>query len=703
MRKSIVGNKYQNHIWILIGVGAAAYLICMLTLFNISGISMVKFLLLNIVSILLPGFSILSLMDISLSRVGAFCTSYLLGYAFLVVEYFFSEIFNRRVSFTVVTALVAVVSGLYIGKKIKNKESIIKIKETDNEKSELLLLAGFVILNVFAYAANYLGTDVVPVHNACRDMQYWVNNTVALKLSWPAENLFMVGKPLYYHYFSNIPIAFLCEVYQIDVFTMSFPLYGLTKAIVVVGAVQFLLDAVVADKRVKFIGYMLMIFSTGAETISVVTFAHHILLQPFGFDISYAYGIFFVGFMIRQWKTERYDWKNHAGMLLSWIMCVGAKAPVASVLIIFAALLCFYWLIHKKWSIAFGYGISILGSFLLICTFCVGMLSVFKGDLAWSVTSYGADHFNYMGNAESWDTIGRCMVLVGRKRPLLGLLFRTICLNPVLVFGMTLTVIWIIYLAVKKRIRSKDLYFLASLGLTAIWGGFLWHHTNAGGASEMYFAMAAQIAASVMIIYSMDLYQQQHNKIKYAEWKTIKKGVFVISVMLLALGVFRFSWSAYSGAGAIKNANDGFWNLYDAAHGYDYSQFVLSGIRETDVKALSWIRDYGEQDALIMTDKAVITDNDAYYLYGIFCERQQYLEGSDMMGRRRQNINEEIARRKAIITGVYNNEIDALKAAKEEGVDYIVQTVDITPGFEYNANYLELVTSTETMNIFRVK
>lgn len=370
MRKSIAGDKDQNYIWLLIGVGAAAYLICLLTLFNISGISVAKFLLLNIVSILLPGFSILSLIDISLSRVGTFCTSYLLGYAFLVLEYFFSEIFNRRLSFTAVTALVAVVFGFYIGKRIKNKKPIIKIKETDNEKIELLLLAGFVILNIFAYAANYLGTDVVPVHNACRDMQYWVNNTVALKLSWPADNLFMVGEPLYYHYFSNIPIAFLCEVYKIDVFTMSFPLYGLTKAIVVVGAVQFLLDAVAADKRVKLIGYMLMIFSTGAETVSVVTFVHHILLQPFGFDISYAYGIFFVGFMIRQWKTERYDGKNYAGMLLSWIMCVGAKAPVASVLILFAALLCFYWLIHKKWSIAFGYGVSILGSFLWCRKIC---------------------------------------------------------------------------------------------------------------------------------------------------------------------------------------------------------------------------------------------------------------------------------------------------------------------------------------------
>lgn len=662
-----------------------------------------KFLLLNIVSVFLPGVSILSLIGIKLSRVGTFCTSYLLGYTALVIEFFFSEIFDRSLSFTAVTVLTAIVSCFYLGKKIKKREPLVIVKETDHERIELFVLTGFTILNIFAYAANYLGTGVVPVYIAQRDMQYWVNNTVALRLSWPAENLFMAGKPLYYHYFSNIPIAFLCDVYKIDIFTMSFPLYGLTKAIVVVGAVQFILDAVTSDKRVKLIGYILMIFSTGMESISVVTFVHHILLQPFGFDMGYAYGCFFLGFMIRQWKSDKYDRKNLLGMLLAWVMCTGAKAPIASVLILFAALLCFYWLIHKKWSIAFGYGISILGSFLLICKFCVGMFSALDGDLAWTVTSYGADHFTYMGEADPWDIIGRYMVISGRKNPFLGLLFRTICLNPVLVYGMLLNVIWIIHLVLKKKIRGKELYFQGALGLTALCGGILWHLINAGGSSEMYFAMTAMIPMSIMIILSMDLYLQQHKEFRYTKLKKISRGASVIFVMLLLLGVFRFSWSACCGAGALKNANDGFWNLYNAVHDCDYSQLVSDGIRKTDVEALSWIRDYGERDALVMTDKAVVTGNDAYYLYGIFCERQQYLEGSDMMGRRRQDINKEIARRKAIIAGVYNNEIGAIIAAKEEGIDYIVQTVDITPGFEYNESYMELVASTETINIFRVK
>ena len=695
--------KDKNSIGSIIGIVIAAYLICMLALFNISGILAAKFILLSIVSIFLPGAAILSVLDIKLSAVGTFCTSYLLGYALLVMEYFFSEMFNRKLSFTAVTVMVAVASSILLVKKYKDNGALVQIRKTDNEGIEVFFLSIFVFLNIFAYAANFLGTEVVPVHTAYHDMQYWVNNTVALKLSWPADNLFMVGNPLNYHYFSSIPIAFLCEVYKIDVFSMSFPLYGFTKAIVMVGAVQFLLDAISKDKRVKVLGYILTIFSTGAETISRVTFVHHTLLSPFGFDIGYAYGTFFVGFMIRQWKSDKYDWKNFIGTLLAWIMCVGAKAPISAVLILFAAILCFYWLVHKKWILSFGYGLSILGVFLLICKFCVGMFSVARGDSTWSIVSYGVDHFTYMGDAEPWDFVGRCMVIKGRANPLLGLIFRTICLNPVLIFGAFVIVTETIYLIYKKRIKGKEVYIRTSLGITALFGIILWHRVNAGGSSEMYFAMAALIPMSVMMLMATESYLQQHKDFKYAELPTIKKGVFLFFVFLLQLNIFRFSWSAWNGEGALKNANTGFWNFYDVSHGYDYSERVASGIRKTDIEALSWIRDNTDSNALIMTDKAVMTGNDGYYLYGIFCERQQYLEGSDMSGKRHQDINEEIARRKAIIEGVYNNEIGSLKAAREEGIDYIVQTVDITPDFEYNDSYLELVASSETMNIFRVK
>lgn len=695
--------KKRKYIWGFLSFEVIAYFIIMFTLFNVSGTTLVKFFLLNIFSILLPGFVILSFCNIKLSRSGIFFTSYLFGYAFLVVEFFISELVDRKLSFTNITIVVIFASVLIIGKRINARKSLVEIKDTGNEKIEILFLAFFLFLNIFAYSANFLGTDVAPVFEARRDMQYWVNNTVALKLSWPADNLFMAGNVLNYHYFSNIPIAFLCEVYQIDVFTMSFPLYGMSKAIVMVGVVQFLMDALSDSKMINLLGYILLIFSTGAETITLVTFVNHNLLAPFGFDMGYAYGIFFVAFLVRQWKTEGVVWRNIGGMILAWVMCVGSKAPVALVLIIWAAFICLYWLIRKKWGLAFGYGLSILGSFLLICKYCVGMFSVASGDSAWSLSLYGMDHFTYVLVAEPWDIIGRCMGMIGRKNPILGLLVKSICLNPAMAFGVIVIVIWIIYLIHEKKIEGKDIYFQVSLGVTALWGICLWHLVNAGGFSEMYFAMAALIPMAMMILNALVLYCRLYGGKRHSDWELNEKLIFTVFLLFIQLGIFRFLWSGWNGIGAITKVCDGLGNLYNAEHGYDDSEQITSGIRNTDVEALSWIRDYADSDALIMTDKAIMTDNTAYYMYGIFCERQQYLEGIDMLGTQHQDINEEITRRKEIISGVYNNLPGALLDAKEEGIDYIVQTKDITPEFEYNPEYLELVKSTNTMNIYRMK
>lgn len=690
--------------WPILGVILFFYLGCIGLFFNISIQEISKFVIMNIISIFLPGIAILAFIRVKLSKMGAFFTSYLLGYAFLVVEYFLCEIFNRKISFALITFAVAILS-LYILIRIYSaRKYLIKFKQTGNEIIEILVLVLFLILNIFAYSANYLGTDVVPLHISSRDMAYWINNTVSLKLSWPADNLFMSGTALNYHYFSNIPIAFLSEVYKVDVFTLSFPLYGFTKAMVMVGAVSFLTNIISTNKRITLLAYILLLFTTGAETISYVTIVHHILLTPFGFDIGYGYGIFFVAFLIRQWKKEKVDWKNFIGMILAWGMCVGAKAPVASVLILMAALLCFYWLLQRQWLLSLGYGLPILGMFLLICKYCVGMFATIEGDTAWQLGMYGADHFTFMGYASSWDIIGQFMVLLGGKSPLIGLVFRTISYNPILIIGTIAVIICTICLVCKKTVSIKDAYLQGTLVLTATFGISLWHLINAGGASEMYFVMAAGIPLTVIILSFMSWHLEEERTLSFTNGGILKKGIFYFSFSLLLLyGVFRFTSSAYRESGAFVNAYVGARNLYEAASVRDYSNQIERGIRDTDVEALNWIRDNAEEDALIMTDKAIMTDNTAYYLYGIFCERQQYLEGTNMLGTFNADLNDEIARRKGIICAVYENKKDSIKIAKQEGIDYIVQTVDVTPDFIYNENLLELVESTNTMNIYKVK
>lgn len=693
--------KKNSYIWNVFGISIFLYLAIMFFIFNISVSTIFRFVLLNIISIFLPGFAILSFIGLRLPHIGQICTSYILGYAFTVLEYYLAEIFNREIPFIAVTMAFAVGSCGIIIWQFKRGKIILEVCNSDSEIIEISFWALFLILNTLAYAANYLGTDVISVFSAHRDMQYWANNTVALRLSWPADTLFMSGYALNYHYFSNIPIAFLCEAFQIDVFTMSFPLYTMTKAIIMVGATGFLLDSIKPNKKVTAIGYTLILCTTGMELVPTVTYVHHTLLSPFGFDIGYAYGMMFIAFLIRQWNKDKMNVKLLIGTMLVWIMCVGAKAPIASVLILLAAFSCLYWLIHKQWDLSFGYGGSILIVFLLICNYCVGMSSVMKGESAWSLGLYEIDNMIALGNPEDWAVVAKILVAVGRLNPVVAVIVQCICINPTVISGTISSVIINVIWIKQKKLQGKNIFFRVALGLTALWGLALGIVINAGGSSEMYFSMAALLPMFCMIFITATNWVS-NGSIKVKKQMAIYRTLEAFFVVLLVVGVYRFSCSAFPpGMGVIKYSLSGLKNIYYSMTGYDYSDQIASGIRNTDVEALNWIRDNAEKDALIMTDKAVMADNSAYYLYGIFCERQQYLEGSNMLAG--EEVEKEIARRKEIIHSVYNNIDGAIQFAKNEGIDYIVQTVDITPGFIYDEEQLELVENTETMNIYKVK
>lgn len=695
-------SKKNSYIWCILGAGSFIYLIIMFFVFNISFETVVKFILLNVVSIFLPGLAILFLIKIRLSRVGKFCISYILGYAFIVLEYFLAEVFNRTIPFLVITLFFAIVSGGIIVWQIKKDRNILECRESDSEIVNLIFLAIFMLFNILAYAANYLGTDVVTVFRAERDLQYWTNNTVALKIAWPADNLFMAGNSLNYHYFSNIPIAFLCEAFKIDVFTMSFPLYAMTKTIVMVGAAHFLLDSVTSGRKKTAVGYILILCTAGIEFVSYATFISHTLLHTIGFDMGYAYGMIFFAFLVRQWKKERFDIGLFIGTILNWSMCVGTKAPVASILILFAALLCFYWLIRRQWKLSLGYGLSVLTIFLVICKYCVGMFSVLSGDSPWSVKLYSLSDFIVFARPKPWD-IGACIIAkMGSFNPTFGAIAKCISLNPTMVLGTIVSIIIILVWKKQKKIAWNDFYLYMSLWFTSLLGLVLGVVVNADGHSEIYFSMTALIPMAAIVLLTWGGY----NAASFPEKKIIlvmQRCLSVFFVALFVMGVYRFAWSSLYSEGAVKNSIRGLKNIYYSMKDYDYSDQIASGIRNTDVDALNWIRDNAAGDALIMTDRAIMTDNEGYYMYGIFCERQQYLEGTNMLKLAGDAVQNEISRRKDIIRAVYNNIDGALQNAKEEGIDYVVQTVDITPDFVYDESKLDLVKSTATMNVYRVK
>lgn len=688
-------NKLTNFKKRNIVTGLLFMILCSILMLFFLGVNFgewVLFLVFNTITIYIPGCAFFCFIDIKLTTIKRMMFSYSIGYALLIPQYFLVKVLGGAYTIYVVQIIVIALSTWYILKKRNFVD-----ESEDKEYVESIFLAMVVVFNVFAYAARYLDSPNSENIYINHDMQYWLNNIAALKISWPAENLFFVGEQLNYHYFSSIPLAFISELYGWDIYYLAFSMYAIMKPIIIVGATSFFIDAFRCSKKVKILVLILLLFTTGAERISRVCIYEFLIQKPCGFDIGYAYAMFFLALIIRQWQSSKFLGRNLVGTILIWWMCVGAKAPIASVIILFAALVCFYWLITKRFVLAFGYGGTILASFLLIGKFCVGLFSVVSGDTTWKMTLYSAERIKNVYDPESWDVLGCLLASVSRQNVVLAVVLRIISVNPCIIFLMIVSVYSVARRYVKKQSTLRDLYLMGAFLFTSIFGLLLGVFVNACRLAESYFSIAAILTMIGSILWSSELFGGWSREKQSGKKEKIM--IALVSCILIS-GVYRFSFSTMYGDGIIVDTVKGIKNLVAGEnHGIGNS----GDIKKETAITLGWIADNTPIDSLVMVDRAVVCDDLEYYMYGIFCERQMYIEGTDMMDIYNVNLSKEVERRRNIVRGVYGNDLESLKIAIEEGVDYIVQTRDLTSDLEYDEDYLQCVVETDDIKIYEVK
>lgn len=115
--------------------------------------------------------------------------------------------------------------------------------------------------------------------------------------------------------------------------------------------------------------------------------------------------------------------------------------------------------------------------------------------------------------------------------------------------------------------------------------------------------------------------------------------------------------------------------------------------------ALGWIRENTPKDSVVITDRAVLLENDAYYYYAMFCERQMFLEGSNML-RQDGESGKMLDKRKSLIRRIFKeNDASALKEASDVG-NYLVQTRWLSPDFKADSELINLVYSTDSINVY---
>ena len=413
------------------------------------------------------------------------------------------------------------------------------------------------------------------------------------------------------------------------------------------------------------------------------TYTCHTWTHPFGFDMGFAFAAFFLHCFYMQYKNEKIDYRVLLLSVLSMLMCTGLKAPVAAVTIVAAGVVCFGWLVKKQFRLAFTYGFSLLLAFGIVMVFCVG----FTKSSDSSVGGFSVWH-NIRESTE--------FLRITYDRIPAGIpeFLKVATMLLVFIFGSNMLVFGVCFVSGTVSLFDRRMWTTQVLGLllSAATGTFLGAFNVQDGSSQMYFLMSALIPSMAVGLIWLENEYDGWGKIGKCCVSVVLTGF--LAAQVLAMLALDFT---YWGNGLENAFRLGYINLFckDKAQ----QDFRIDGLQRDNVEALKWIRENTPEDSIVLSDRSVVGDMSQYMYYGVFSERQAYLEGDVYY---RQRFVEERDQMRSIIGRVYQNDVSALKEAIDDGVDYVVQTKWLTPDFVPDLEWIKLVFSSESINVYEV-
>ena len=666
------------------------YSIAVAFLFKISAAATIANIYLQFFITFLPGLAIYALIRKKNDHwVNIIALGYALGYGINILQYFLLMPFGLGDYLKFVSPIISLLS-IFILIKHSNPCASLGLQRSDTLAPVL-----FFFLTLAADVIIYSGANISPTVTGSstylRDVQYWVNTSIGLFLNFPPQAPYLSGFTLYYHYFSNIHVAFSSLVSNIDIFTLSFPLYPLTKSLLLIGGLNFFLDTFNATKFQKLLLLITILFSTGIERISIVTNFHHFHLAPLGLDVGFAYGAFFIASFVEDFR-ESNDPLNRLSFLatmLFYVITVGAKAPLAVALSIFPGVVCIVWLFRKKFNYCFTYGIGIIAIFMIVNIFCVGTFS--------TLNNLSVSQGIQLSSIEALLIINKFTNTY--LNLILSVLFALFTAQPVLVFLFAIACIMYGIDLGKDKLQTDQIIIQGALISTTLISMAFSQIIDHVGNSEMYFMMAAYIPMIALSIYTL-------NSLSNAKYPIVQKVILTICLPMLMIQIYYFLFAAWGGYSATSSIKTGIENIRGNLVQFSSDADIpINSIQQTDFDGLVWIRENTPKNTLIAVDRAIYSANDSnlshYYSYAMFAERQTFIEGNSMSYVLDGADDNIIIQRQELMRALFSNAINIEEKIRAEGIDYIVQTRWVTPEFQPPESFT-LVHQTDSLNIFRV-
>ena len=628
-----------------------------------AGWEMLAFWLFQIGMILLPGMAILSILKVKqITQMENLLFSYASGYVVSILVYYvlmFGKIEGNAGRWLCIGLSIVSLYVIHKGNETKYEGEITK----GRKYVWIILLSIIFIIYFFAFSMKHVIPDYLKYNSWHGDLLYWIGDIVALEKGYPPLNFRTLSENYSYHYLGALQLALVSKVTGVSAAEVALN-YSYIQAVVMLGlSTLCLTERIIVRKEVGLFTLFLLLFSTGWEKSTGVTFFWHIYQVPMSFNIAYSLEIIIVLLVLIQMVKEKVDYANLFLLGIFLLVCTGTKGPSGAVVLCGIGIVCLCWILRKEYKKSLMYGI------IALTAFCI----VYFGLLA-------SGNSNYLRGAV-YDDPYKISIYNNLIVNLKILFWKTLkyFLNLFLINPWTVVPggIYILYVIFKKCIKSDDMMFLF-MGIIGTVLGYILHYY---GNSEIYFSLSVLPFIAILAGKGIDV---AVGAVLFSK----SKRMFVESIVTVSAvgGILTVAWM-----GNWKNSLQdyvicGIQHLIGRETEYVSNTQMMTGI---EYEAYKWIEENTEDTSVLLSDR-MLEEESFCYIPGVFAERYVYYYAD------KTEIEKAIS--------CFGGNSEEIGFFADKGIDYIVQNKRISSEKKlFSDKYTEVVYENTEVIVYRLR
>lgn len=526
----------------------------------------------------------------------------------------------------------------------------------------------------------YFSVNKIPSYGEANfytaDLMYYIGNSIEMVKEFPTKDFRWYTQPYKYNLFGSAQMALVQMVMRIPMTVLEFSYGFIQPCILLVFSMYTLFKRLGLQIKFCALGLVSAFLASGWESGTFCTYAAHIYIVSFGFDISLAYMMLSILFYILYIQEKRINGKILILLLLFLMACTGSKAPIAVVLMAAFGIECAYrFIIKHSYKSTPVVGLCMLSTFLLI----------FFG-----ITSNGFNTLNGNGNSLTLQPLRNVMnsrvgsSIISFLPSALPLSVK--CLIAVIIYialsvpGLGILSVMILKCRkiINRDVLERNLIFLNVI-IVGIIFGFI---TDQNGYSQMYFILAVIPSVTVLLMKVLSEIYIRRNRCAVA----------VVTIIIVMLGIFQvYQYKHYYKTGVI-NLVRGIDNVW--------SENQVNLVTYEEYEAYEWIRDNTDEASLLASNVILQTNQGRSFVTGAFSERHLWLEGWEYGYVVRSE--EEVLFQKDLMTRVMENDTKAVEELINDRVDYLIQIKRVSPDFALDMQYGQLVFENDSVCIYSI-